>query len=66
MNVQASDRFKIYTFPTLEALDNSNLGVWIGPIHTGVSCCADDQLLMSDDQYKLQGMVDIASHYGDM
>ena len=65
-NVKSSDHFKIYTSPALEAIDNSDLGEWIGPIHSGVSCCADDQLLMSDDQYKLQGMLNIASHYGNM
>ena len=42
----------------------ANLGVWIGPVNTGVSGVADDDLLMSDDPVKLQGLIDIAEHYG--
>ena len=46
----------------------ATLGVWIGPvntgINTGVSGVADDDLLMSDDPVKLQGLIDIAEHYG--
>ena len=47
-------------------LDSAELGVWIGPINVGVSCCADDVLTMSDDQQKLQCLLDLAKHYGQM
>ena len=47
-------------------LDSAQLGVWIGPINVGVSCCADDVLTMSDDQHKLQCLLNLAKHYGEM
>ena len=33
-------------------------------MNTGVSGVADDDFLMSDDPVKLQGLIDIAEHYG--
>ena len=34
-------------------------------MNTGVSGVADDDFLMSDDPIKLQGLIDIAEHYGN-
>ena len=63
---KSSDHYKVYIAPLLDTLDTSNLGVWIGNINVGVSGVADDVYLMSDKQTKLQGQIDIASHYGRM
>ena len=56
----------MYASPLLETLDNADLGVWIGPINCGISCVADDVYLNADNQYNLQGLLDIANHYGNM
>ena len=64
--IRSSDHYKIYINPGLETLENSGLGVDIGPINTGLSCVADDLYLMSDDQVKLQGLLDISQHYGKL
>ena len=64
--IRSSDHYKIYINPVLETLDNADLGINIGPINTGVSCVADDLYLLSDDQVKLQGLLDISQHYGEL
>ena len=61
---KASDHYKVYVAPALEMIDMAELGVWIGPVNSGVSCCADDILGLTNDQHKLQCIIDIASHYG--
>ena len=48
----------------METLEDAQLGVWIGPINTGVSGCADDVFLCSDNPVKLQALIDIAAQYG--
>ena len=65
-NLKSGDHYKVYIAPSLEMLDSADLGVWMGPLNVAVSCCADDVLLMSDDQTKLQGLLDMANHYGKM
>ena len=62
--IRSSDHYKIYINSVLETLERANLGVNIGPINTGISCVADDLYLLSDDQVKLQGLLDISQHYG--
>ena len=62
--IRSSDHYKIYINPILETLESAELGVNIGPINTGVSCVADDVYLTTDNQTKLQGLLDIAQHYG--
>ena len=62
--IRSSDHYKIYINPALETLESAQLGVNIGPINTGVSCVADDVYLTTDDQTKLQGLIDIAEDYG--
>ena len=47
-------------------LEEAQLGVWIGPINSGVSGCADDIYLGSDNPTKLQALIDIAAHYGSL
>ena len=64
--IRSSDHYKIYINPILETLESADLGVNIGPVNTGVSCVADDVYLITDDQTKLQGLIDIAQHYGNM
>ena len=41
-HINSSDHYKVYIGPCLETLEEAQLGVWIGPINTGVSGCADD------------------------
>ena len=55
----------VYNCPVLDTIDEATLGVWIGPINTGVSGVADDDYLMSDDPVTLQGLMDIAEHFGN-
>ena len=57
-------RCPLYINPVLETLEAANLGVNIGPNNTGISCVADDVYLLSDEQIKLQGLLDICQHYG--
>ena len=64
--IKSSDHYKIYINPLLETLESAELGIDIGPINTGVSCVADDVYLLTDNQTKLQGLMDIAQHYGEM
>ena len=47
-------------------MDNAQLGVWIGPLNSGVSGVADDVFVCSDNPVKLQSLLDIASHYGSL
>ena len=62
--IRSSDHYKNYINPVLETLEAADLGVQIGPINTGISCVADDLYLDTDDEVKLQGLIDIAQHYG--
>ena len=63
-NIKSSDHYTAYNGPLLDTLEHACLGVWIGPINCGVTGVADDDFLMSDDPIKLQGLIDIAEHYG--
>ena len=65
-NVKSKDHFKIYNKSLLDTVEASNLGVQIGKLNLGVSCCADDFLGMADHPQKLQCIIDIAQHYGEM
>ena len=47
-------------------LEDAQLGVWIGPINSGVSGCADDVFLLTDNPVKLQALIDMAEHYGKL
>ena len=65
-SVKSGDHWKIYASLLLDTLDSATLGVSMGPIDVGVSCCADDVLAMSDDPHKLQCLLDIASDTGQI
>ena len=52
------------TLPLKLCVDLSKIDIDIGPVNTGVSCVADDVYLITDDQTKLQGLLDIAEDYG--
>ena len=65
-NIKSSDHYKIYINPLLDTMDSADLGVWVGPINVGHSSCADDVYPMTDNQHKLQCLLDIAAHYGKM
>ena len=64
--IKSSDDYKIYINPLLDSVDGAELGIWIGPVNVGSSACADDEYLISDSQSKLQALLDIAAHYGEM
>ena len=57
---KSSDHYKIYIAPLLDTLDDADLGVWVGPVNVAVSGVADDVYIMSDNQTKLQSLLDIA------
>ena len=63
-HINSSDHYKIYIKPVLETLDESELGVWIGPVNVSGTGVADDLYLNSDTPSKLQAQLDIAAHYG--
>ena len=63
-HINSSDHYKVYICPVLETLDESNLGVWIGPVNVSGTGVADDLYLSSDTPSKLQALLDIAAHYG--
>ena len=63
-HIKSSDHYKIYINPVLETLEESCLGVWIGPINVSGTCVADDLYLTADTQSKLQAQLEIAEHYG--
>ena len=65
-NCKSSDHYKIYVNPLLNMIDQSQLGIWIGPINVAQSACADDEYLMTDSQHKLQILLDVADHYGKL
>ena len=65
-HIKSSDNYKIYINPLLDAIDNANLGVWVGHINVGSSAVADDEYLMSDRKNKLQELIGIAEFYGSM
>ena len=65
-HINSSDHYKIYIGPCLDLLEDAQLGVWIGPLNSGVSGCADDVFLGSDDPVKLQALIDMAAHYGSL
>ena len=64
-NVKSSDHCTVYNGRVLDILEDATLGVCIGPVNTGVSGVADDDFLISDDPIKLQGIMDLAEHYGN-
>ena len=64
-HINSSDNYKIYINPALNTFDDSNLGVWVGPINVSVTGVADDNYLMSATQSGLQGLIRIAEHYGN-
>ena len=65
-HINSSDHYKVYIGPCLDMLEDAQLGVWIGPINSGVSGCADDVFLLTDNPVKLQALIDMAEHYGKL
>ena len=65
-SIKAADHYKVYISPVLEAVDNAQLGVWIGNVNAGITCCADDLYLTTDNPHSLQSSLNIAENYGNM
>ena len=63
-HINSSDHYKVYINSVFETLDESDLGLWIGPVNVAGTGVADDLYLNSDTKSKLQAQLDIASHYG--
>ena len=47
----------MYVKPVLEALETVELGVWIGPVNAGSTCCADDLYLTTGNSSSLHIML---------
>ena len=50
-HIRSSDNYKVYINPLLDTLEDSQLGIWVGPVN--VSNCADVYLI-TDSERKLQ------------
>ena len=61
---RAAGNFKAYINPCLTSSNSSMLGFNIGPFCITSVCIADDTYVLSDNPRKLQGAIDIISHYG--
>ena len=44
--------------------NSPQLGFYIGPICVSAVCIADDTYVLSNDPRNLQGLINIAGHYG--
>ena len=51
--------YKLYIHPLLEKLEDSKLGLSLGGSHIGTPTCADDMVLMANNEWDLQAMIDI-------
>ena len=61
---KAADHYKAYVNPLLNTIDESDLGMVIGPVTITVDGVADDTYLVTDNPTKMQVLLDIAEHYG--
>ncbi len=55
--------YKIYTTELLDSLRRSRLGTFIGTTYVGSPTCADDMILLANDPFELQAMIDICKGY---
>ena len=63
-HIRSSDNYKVYLNPLLDTLEECELGIWIGPINVSSTNCADNVYLLTDNQTRMQCLLDIAEHYG--
>ena len=63
-HVRASGHYKAYINPCLKALNDSNLGFFIGPICVTAVSVADDTYLLSGSPSGLQGALNIIHFFG--
>ena len=61
--VNSSDYYKVYNNEQLRAAQESELGVNIGPVTISSIGQADDVVLVSNDIYALQGLLDLSLNY---
>ncbi len=64
--ILSTSLYKAYINPLLEELENSGLGLQIGPVHLGNPTCADDVLLIANAKWKLQLLLDKARSFADL
>ena len=62
-HVRASSHYKGYINPCLRALNNSNLGFFIGPICITAVSVADDTYLLSGSARSMQGILDLTNFF---
>ena len=63
--IKSLHHYKMYINPLLDMIYSAKLGVWLRKENISQSTCADDVFLITDSQSKLQGLLDIAEHYGE-
>ena len=63
-HICSSDNYKVYINPLLDTLEESQLGIWIGPVNVSSTDCTDDVYLITDNQVRIQCLLYIASNYG--
>ena len=51
--------YKLYIHPLLEKLEESKLGLSLGGAHIGTPTCAGDMVLMANNEWDMQAMIDI-------
>ena len=61
--VISTDLYKLFSNDRLLTLEASKLGLHIGATYLGATAVADDQLLLSNCRFELQGMMTICNDY---
>ncbi len=62
-SIMSPHLYKVYINDLLQAMQHYQIGAFIGTKFVGVPTCADDILLLSNDPFQLQTMLDISYQY---
>jgi hypothetical protein len=63
--ILSTDLYKIFSNDRLLSLEKSGIGLQIGSIYAGAPAVADDQLLLANSRWELQGMMSICQEYAE-
>ena len=55
--------YKLHIHPLPQKLEESKFGLSLGGAHIGTQTCADDMVLMANNEWDLQAMIDITEHF---
>ena len=55
--------YKLYVHPLLEKLAGCNLGLRLGGTFIGTPTCADDMILLSNNEGDIQSMIDVTANF---